>query len=614
MLTNRERIFLRCNMFKSKILKQLSFLFFIVITISLTMFAVFMLDTFNEHTMINLTEQMTQTTKNIQFALTKNYPDSLSPSESLDEYIKDIAKLNKVNIYLLDNQQSLLSSSTSNSDLLILPDNLDKVWYDSSNVKIYTRKHLEENERYIYAVTKLSVHSANYLLVTTGKMKDLSENLTNIRHITFSGLIFATLLALLISIQAARNFTKPILELTSAAENYSHGQLEHKIFLKSNDEFAALAYALNNLANTLSDKIKESDMEKRKLSLILEQMDNAVMLIDRSGIIQTLNRRAMGIFSTTNLNKNNMHSIEVLGSAYFETNLRKVMSTNTSCTIDLKLRINDISKTFQVFLTPISEAYSNTPKYILCVFYDITTLMSIYDKQVEFVANASHELRTPLTSIRGFAETIEDVADQPELVTKFSKIIQDESFRMQRLISDLLQLAKLDSMEYRNSISIVPTDISKLLPEICVQMEQQAKEKHLNLNYIDNNQENSTIHTNYDWLKQALVNLVENAIKYTHIGGKILLTVHTDKSNCIFTVQDNGPGMLDSDLKRIFDRFYRLDSARNRSTGGTGLGLSIVSFITQLLGATIQVESQVGAGTKFTIIVPSIPVNKTKNN
>ncbi len=600
-------------MFKNKIFKQLSLTFFVVIALSLSVFAIFMLDTFNEHTMRGINEHIIQTSKNIQFALAGNYPQALYPSEKLTEYIRNISRLNKVSVYVLDAQQSLVVTSEENSYSMLLPEDYDTIWYDASKVRVYTRNSLSENEKYIFAMTQLNLDSANYILVISAKMQDLSANLTNIRNLTFAGLVIATFLALLISVQAARNFTKPIVQLIDAAGKYAQGELKQKIVFKSNDEFAELAYALNNVGNKLSDKIKEIDMEKRKLALILEQMDNAVMLIDRAGIIQTLNRQAMDIFSPDRENKVNMHSIEVLGSAYFESNLRKTIITNTSFTIDLKLCINDTPKNFQVFLTPISEAYSNVPKYVLCVFYDVTALMNIYDKQVEFVANASHELRTPLTSIRGFAETIEDVVENPELVVKFSQVIQDESLRMQRLIADLLQLAKLDSLEYRNSILLTPTNMEKLLPSICLEMKQQTLEKNIELKYLDKVVHNHMLTTNYDWLKQALVNLVENAIKYTPHGGKIILVAERDEDGYRFVVQDNGPGMPEHEQKKIFERFYRLDRDRNRSTGGTGLGLSIVRFIIQILGASIKVDSTIGVGSTFTINIP-LDDRKNKNN
>ena len=590
-------------MFKSKIFKQLAFLFFIVVAVALSIFAVFMLDTLNEHSMTEIRDKMSQNTKNIQFYLTGKYPARLQTSTELTESVQGISRVNKLDIYILDNRGQLIAASNSDDRVLTLLENDTKKPKDSSKIGLHTRKDIVQNDNYIFAATVLALGNADYTLITVSRLQDLSGNLYHVRHLTFLGLIIAYILAFIISIKAARNFTAPIISLTAAAEEYAGGSFERKLLVKSDDEFSALAYSLNNLANSLADKIKETSMEKRKLELILEQMDNAVMLIDTAGFIQTLNRRALDIFPINTAALSNLHSIEILGSAYFEKALRDTLRKNVPGTIDLKLKIREIPKNFRVFLSPISEVYSNIPKYVLCVFYDVTALMSIYDKQVEFVANASHELRTPLTSIRGFAETIEDVAEQPELVTKFSKTIQEEALRMQRLVFDLLQLAKLDSLEYRHSIALADTNIQKLLPDICEEMSRQAREKNITLEYFAEPSLRE-IYTNYDWLKQALVNLAENAIKYTLPGGKVILGVKADGQNVKFTVKDNGPGMPDSDLKKIFERFYRLDSARNRSTGGTGLGLSIVRFIVQLLGANIKVESQIDVGTTFTIIIP----------
>ena len=452
--------------------------------------------------------------------------------------------------------------------------------------------------------TSLPVDYGQYVILISANTQSFNQNFQQIRQITFIALLITCIIALFVSIKFAKNIISPLQEITTATEAFSSGKFEHKLQISTQDEFGLLAHTINTLAANLADKITETALEKTKLKLILEKMDNAVILVDQDGRIQTINQKALSIFPINKFtNSDTLHHLDILSSSVFDKAIQDTINNNNPQTIDLKLKFKEQAKSFQVFLSPITEVYSNKIKYVLCVFYDITALKSIFDKQVDFIANASHELSTPLTSIRGFAEAIEDDADNSLLVNKFAKIIQEESLRMQRLINDLLQIAKLDSSEYRNTITLSNINIENLLPSIVTDLSNLAQTKNIELNIVSN-LNNNLIYSNYDWLKQALVNLVENAIKYTPAGGKVFLILEEDNAYTYFKIKDTGEGMPNSELEKIFDRFYRVDKARSRSSGGTGLGLSIVKFITKLLAAKIKVESTVGLGTTFTISIP----------
>lgn len=590
-------------MLNSKIFRRLVTLFFSLIASCMALFALYMLDTFNQNTMENISGNIVQATRNIQFALSQPSNQSMLRSPQLTTYLTEVAKVNNVDVYIFDEHKKLLAASHAAMDNSSIIDSLDTKQLDLTKVRTFTRKNLQNQQNHLLGATLLPTNNSNYTLLISGNIQSLSQNYAHIQKITFISLAVAFVIAFFISLHAARRFVRPIEQLTNAAQEFAVGTLEKRIHLNTNDEFAVLGYALNNLAGTLANKISEMDMEKRKLELILEQMDDAVMLIDQQGRVQSINKYALNIFCADKSHETILHNLDILGSAYFETSFRESLTQNISRTIDLKIRTNELNKVFRTHLTPITVAYSTTPKYVLCVMHDITAIMQVYDKQVEFVANASHELSTPLTSIRGFAETLEDVSDNPQLVAKFSKIIQDEALRMQRLITDLLQLAKLDSMEYRKVIPLSKVNTVGLLDGICTELYPQAQAKNIHLS-CNSSIADQLINTNLDWLKQALVNLTENAIKYTHSGGQVTLSGYLENGQIKFAVQDTGKGMSEIDLKKIFDRFYRVDSDRNRATGGTGLGLSIVRFIVQILGAKIDVQSEQELGSKFIISIP----------
>lgn len=563
-----------------------------------------MLDIFNSYSLNAIKENLHITIKNVQFFLMQPNNKEYLQQATIKPYLTELAKVNNINIHILDIDKNLLVSSATTTPDLNSFENLASLKTDFNKINTYTRKNTQTNENYIYMATSLPVDYGQYVILISANTQSFNQNFQQIRQITFIALLITCIIALFVSIKFAKNIISPLQEITTATEAFSSGKFEHKLQISTQDEFGLLAHTINTLAANLADKITETALEKTKLKLILEKMDNAVILVDQDGRIQTINQKALSIFPINKFtNSDTLHHLDILSSSVFDKAIQDTINNNNPQTIDLKLKFKEQAKSFQVFLSPITEVYSNKIKYVLCVFYDITALKSIFDKQVDFIANASHELSTPLTSIRGFAEAIEDDADNSLLVNKFAKIIQEESLRMQRLINDLLQIAKLDSSEYRNTITLSNINIENLLPSIVTDLSNLAQTKNIELNIVSN-LNNNLIYSNYDWLKQALVNLVENAIKYTPAGGKVFLILEEDNAYTYFKIKDTGEGMPNSELEKIFDRFYRVDKARSRSSGGTGLGLSIVKFITKLLAAKIKVESTVGLGTTFTISIP----------
>lgn len=589
---------------KTSILNRLIVIFFSLIASSLIFFSVYMLDIFNNYSLNAIKENLHITIKNVQFFLMQPNNKEYLQQATIKPYLTELAKVNNINIHILDIDKNLLVSSATTTPDLNSFENLASLKTDFNKINTYTRKNTQTNENYIYMATSLPVDYGQYVILISANTQSFNQNFQQIRQITFIALLITCIIALFVSIKFAKNIISPLQEITTATEAFSSGKFEHKLQISTQDEFGLLAHTINTLAANLADKITETALEKTKLKLILEKMDNAVILVDQDGRIQTINQKALSIFPINKFtNSDTLHHLDILSSSVFDKAIQDTINNNNPQTIDLKLKFKEQAKSFQVFLSPITEVYSNKIKYVLCVFYDITALKSIFDKQVDFIANASHELSTPLTSIRGFAEAIEDDADNSLLVNKFAKIIQEESLRMQRLINDLLQIAKLDSSEYRNTITLSNINIENLLPSIVTDLSNLAQTKNIELNIVSN-LNNNLIYSNYDWLKQALVNLAENAIKYTPAGGKVFLILEEDNAYTYFKIKDTGEGMPNSELEKIFDRFYRVDKARSRSSGGTGLGLSIVKFITKLLAAKIKVESTVGLGTTFTISIP----------
>jgi len=431
------------------------------------------------------------------------------------------------------------------------------------------------------------------------------ENLADFRQLALilSGTFVVTLvLVILLSINLSRKFIVPIEAITATARRIAAGHLSERIHILTGNELDFLALALNHLASRLEDKLDEISAEKQKLQLILEHMDNAVMLFDQHGCLAESNRSAMLWFHLTPT-MTGQHNLNILGSSHFDSACKETLQLRQPQQQILRTNFQGAKKSYQVSLValPMKE---ETSSGVLAVFHDITNLQLIQNRQSDFVANASHELATPLTAIRGFAETLVDgAADNAEDSRRFASIILSEADRMQRLVEDLLQLAKIESTEYRQQFQYQFTPVKPMLESVIRETTPVWRKKQLSVQIESS--ANSSAMTDPDRLKQILVNLMDNAIKYTPDNGNIILSAQQVGNRIQFTVKDSGIGIPAEDLSRIFDRFYRIDKARTRSVGGTGLGLAIVKHLLDALGGSIEVESRPDAGTSFRFYLPA---------
>ena len=441
-------------------------------------------------------------------------------------------------------------------------------------------------------------------LRTEVSMQPVEEEYSRMRTSIILFFLVLMLLGAFLVGKLVAKFTAPLEELSNAVEKMGQGDLALRLESKDNDEYGVIAYAFNNLSERLTDQILEVERERRKLELILDNMDNAVAIIKADGSIVDCNKHFSEVFG-----KKVVLSKSTLAEAVVSNGLtdfmRRCLAGDKPMEINFTTMLAGNKKVFQVFGAPLTEAFQSVPTSVLTVFHDITALQAIYEKQADFVSNASHELATPLTTIRGFSETLldEDTGKDDTLRDKFLHIILDECSRMQSLIKDLLQMAKLDSVEYRQSIEIETFSVAGTLENVYEKLLPQAKKRdlHLHVQYVA---EPVLISANKDWLQQILVNLTENALKYTPEDGDIELSYTCDDRFAVFTVHNTGEGINEEENKKIFERFYRVEKARTRRAGGTGLGLSIVKFIVEMFGGTIRVVSKPGQGVSFIFTIP----------
>lgn len=578
--------------------------FLMLILFTLIALGSYILWFFYQHNIASLNAAMLNQARIIEELI---YPDMSGPIQKgqIDEKIKELSARIDLRVTVVDTAGVVIADSQQNPALM--ENHLDRSEIAAAligNNGYSIRTSNTQDKSLLYVSTPVYYHDEITGVVRVAMPLDhVDAGYYKILSALLAASCLTFLVAIGFSLALAYKYTRPLEKIIDTANEIAQGQLDKRVFIKTGDELEILAHALNNLTSSLEDKVNDIIAQNHKLELILQNMGDAVILLDRFGKVTTANKAAITTFGITD-QMVGQHNIQVIGNSLLDHAIQDTLQLQENKLIDLKTNIHGKKRVFQVFLAPIISA-ENESTGILTVFHDITTLQEIHDRQADFVSNASHELATPLTAIKGFAETLLDGAlAQPALGEKFVRIIYDESDRMHRLIQDLLQLARLNAPEYREQIKLEPVDIAAVLLAAKQDMAPRWQQKNQTVT-LEYSQANLAALAHPDWLKQVIVNLLENSIKYTPATGKISLTCWSNNNQVKIAVKDSGIGIPAKDLPLIFDRFYRVDKARTRTAGGTGLGLAIVKFIIEMLAGHIEVESTVDAGTTFTITLPS---------
>lgn len=365
-------------------------------------------------------------------------------------------------------------------------------------------------------------------------------------------------------------------------------------------EVSALEQGINATALRLQERVRQLNAEKGRLEAILGNMAEGVILVDAQKRISLLNAAAEAMFGIVAAETLGRDHLTVTHHFDLDQKLERVLRTGKAETLEIK-RARPEEQVLECRLATTSVGESGE-RGVLLVLRDITRFRRLEQMRTEFVSNVTHELRTPLTSIQGFAETLlEGALEEPEDARRFVGIIKRESEHLSRLIEDILDLSRIESGKMR--MRKEPLDLNALSEETLGRMLGKAHDLGVDL-VIEVAEGLPQVPGDPTRLSQVLINLVDNALKYTPPGGRVTVSAADAGPHLSIAVADTGCGIPRADLARIFERFYRVDKARTRSTGGTGLGLSIVKHIVDAHGGSISVESDVGLGATFTFTLP----------
>lgn len=492
---------------------------------------------------------------------------------SVDEVIGQSAyNLNVINNYILTEASSGVISET------VPPNQYEEV----SNVSKHMCFPIKQNE---------SIEGFIYL---TDSISYIYDTVNQSRKMLTQATLIALSLTVFLGMILSSSITGPIKDLTAKAKKMSQGDFDQKVVIKSNDEIGQLGKMFNFLIDELKKSMSKLQQEKSKMETTFKYMADGVLTVDSYGTIIHANPVAREIVSLKNGDEDYNFTMSGISSSM---SLEDIKNKNYHGTDILERN----GETYKIDYAPFMDDKNEIGGVIL-VFKNVTEQYKIEKMQKEFVANVSHELKTPITTIKSYTETLLDGAiEEKSVAVEFLNVINSESDRMTRLVSDLLRLSRMDSEQTKWNKEVL--NVNKNINEICKKLLIHAKHKNIEM-HISNIPEEFNILFDKDGFEQIILNIAGNAVKYTPRNGNIWIDAVRENKNIAIRIKDDGIGIPKADQTRIFERFYRVDKARTRQMGGTGLGLSIAKQVAEAHNSFINVRSELEKGTEVSIVIP----------
>jgi len=410
--------------------------------------------------------------------------------------------------------------------------------------------------------------------------------------------IAAAMICLIVSGRVAR----PIEEMKRGVQRLAAGELGHRIHVPLSEELGSLAEVINEMAAQAEDRIRLITAQRNEQEAVFSSMVEGILAVDMRERVLRMNQAAGELLRVQPASAQGKTIPEVVRNPDLQKFVAAALSSPAPTEGEVVLR-NGGERWLQAHGAALNDASGSRVGAVIAL-NDVTRIRRLEGFRRDFVANVSHELRTPITCIKGFVETLLDGAvAEPKAAENFLKIIARQADRLNAILNDLLLLSKLEEQERKESLTTEEAALRDVLDTAVQLCAPKAEGKRIAINVRC--EEGLRAKFNVALLEQAVVNLVDNAVKYSEPGKSVYVEALRRDGAIVIRVRDEGCGIGEEHLPRIFERFYRVDKGRSREMGGTGLGLSIVKHIAQAHGGTLAVESTLGKGSLFTLTLPS---------
>ncbi len=486
-------------------------------------------------------------------------------------------------------------------------------------VGISTRYSRSLEQDMMYVGIPLEVDSRILAVVRTSvALTPIEEVLKSIEiEIAFGGLhivIFAAILSYLVS----RRISRPIEEIRKGAENFARGEFERRLPVFDSEELGGLSETMNQMALEIEERIQSMSEQRNELEAVLSSMVEGVIALNKDERIISMNQAAGEMFQVDPLDAQGRTIQEVVRNIQLQNFIKGALGSERPAEQDIALYSNG-ERVLNGHSSTLNDAEGRRMG-ALVVLNDVTRLKRLENMRRDFAANVSHEIKTPITAIKGFVETLRDGAiNESKDAERFLAIIEKHVDRLDAIIEDLLSLSRIEQEVDREEIVLEEGPIREILLTAIQVCQLKAGPKNIRLQLTCDEELQARI--NPPLLEQAVVNLLDNAIKYSDTESEIEVEAKTTDREIVIEIRDHGCGIEKEHLSRLFERFYRVDKARSRKLGGTGLGLAIVKHITQAHEGHVTVESAPGKGSTFSLHLPinpntceSLPNSSSKSN
>ena len=569
---------------------------------------VFITDQFEKYHLNIVKDNLTYTANNVVRTMIKDVDLIENKDDIQENLIKSTISLGyEISIIEGDSYNIIASTNLDFVDKNAM-DVLEKSVILSSLNNRVTEKDIQSDNAESYRIKHMAFSykedqsdNLDYIIYGRASLDSVYRTLSNSTVILLRATVIALLVTIVLGYLMAGSITVPINQLTMKALKMAKGDFRQRVTVKSDDEIGQLGRMFNYLTEKLDTTLLEISSEKSKLNAIIKHMEDGLVAIDGKGQIIHYNPSFLSMLNLREKDLTDKSYDKIIDDYSKDLEYGAILQKSISNSSENIIFENNKKRILKASPALFRDEAGRISGAIV-VFQDITESQRLEDMRREFVANVSHELKTPITTIKSYSETLLCGAlEDKELSKSFVEVIENEADRMSSLVKDLLQLSHMDyekvvwEMHHLDLREIVTDSVRKL------EVHFQNKNQRLNMQISD---EAVPIYADRGKIQQVIINLLTNAIKYTPENGNIRISAQVVDKNAIFEVQDSGIGIPKEDIKRIFERFYRVDKGRSRAQGGTGLGLSIAHNIIKQHKGSIKVSSELEKGSIFTVYFP----------